>query len=237
MEYSDWNYSRGAEERFSEYAYRVLRDGIMKYKLAPGAPIIEAEIADVLRVSRTPVHEALARLRDEKLVDIQPRKESRVSKIDLVLVNDGIFIRHCVESELIETIQGNVAAPIMRRMLSNINRQRQILLEGNQFNEFNDVDDEFHMLLYLAANRAYAYQQVHKIVAHFDRVRQLARMVADFTEIDARSYDEHREIFNAIAYRAPLSMDAHAIVRRHISRLQIYMDKILELHADYFESL
>lgn len=223
-----------AEERYSDYAYRVLRDKIMKLELEPGSPLNEIEIADMLRISRTPVHEAIAKLRDENLVEILPRKESRVTKIDLVRVNDGIFIRSCVEPELITTMQGNVSGPIMQRMLQNINRQKQILQEGNLFNEYNECDDEFHMLLYLAANRENAYQQVRRVVVDFDRVRYLSRTIEDFVGIDRNSFNEHRLIFSAVVYRSPLPMDARELIRTHITRFQTCLDEIIDKYSDYF---
>jgi len=234
MEINEIKYARSPEESYSEYAYRVMRDWIMKFKLVPGAPINESEVAEALNVSRTPVHEALARLKEERLVDIQPRKESRVSKIDMVLVNDGIFIRSCVEPELIQTLQGNIAAPIMHRMLRNINLQRQLLQTGDPEDIYNDVDDEFHMLLYLAANRENLYGQVHRMVAHYNRVRYLARSIGNFQEIDERSYQDHREIFSAVAYRTPMSAKTRELIRGHITQFHSRMDEMMDLYGDYF---
>ena len=234
MEFNEAKYARNADESYSEFAYRVMRDWIMKFRLKPGAPINESEVAEALKVSRTPVHEALARLKAEKLVDILPRKESRVSKIDLVLVNDGIFIRSCVEPELIQTLQGNIAAPIMHRMLRNINLQRQLLQTGDPEDKFNDVDDEFHKLLFLAANRENLYGQVRGLLADFNRVRYLARSIGNFESVDQRSHEEHREIFSAVAYRAPLSVDAHELIRGHITQFQSRMDEMMDLYGDYF---
>ena len=224
------------EESYSEYAYRVLRDRIMKFDLIPGTPLNELDLADRLQVSRTPVHEALARLREENLVDILPRKESRVSRINLLLVNDGIFARSCVEPELIRTIQGNLSSTIMHQMLQNINLQKHILDEGDLYNHFNEADDEFHKLLFLAANRENTYIQVRKMVAHFDRIRYLARSIGDFAEIDHLSFKEHCEIFSAVAYRADLSTDANTLIRRHITRFQTKMFEIMERYGDYFGS-
>ena len=231
---TEGRYAIRPDESYSEYAYRVMRDRIMKFELVPGTPINESEVAERLQVSRTPVHEALAKLRDENLVDILPRKESRVSKIDLVRVNDGVFIRSCVEPELINTIQGNIAAPIMHRMLKNMNLQKQILQEGNPANEFNEVDDEFHRLLYIAANRENTFVQVRRMVTHLDRVRYLARGLGDFVEVDENSYREHREIFGAVAYRSALNMDARELIRNHITRFQRCMEEIMDRFGEYF---
>lgn len=48
--------------RASERAYRLLRDEIVHWELAPGTALAEVELAHRLDMSRTPVREALARL-------------------------------------------------------------------------------------------------------------------------------------------------------------------------------
>jgi len=221
-------------ESYGSFAYRVLRDRIMKLDLLPSTPIVEADIAEELEISRTPVHEAVMRLRDETLIDILPRKESRVSKIDLARVNDGLFIRTCIEPELILISMGNLSTSLMHRMLLNINAQQRVLAAGNPLNEFNEIDDDFHMLLYYAANRGNAYAQIRKMLTHFDRVRYLARREGAFEEIDRQSYEEHRQIFSAVAYRSQLPTDAHSLIRSHVTRFQNRMDVLVERYSDYF---
>ena len=51
----------------SELTYRQLKDLIVSGQLEPGARLVEAQIAEDLGVSRTPVREALRRLLDEHL--------------------------------------------------------------------------------------------------------------------------------------------------------------------------
>ena len=48
--------------------YLQLRDLIVRGTIAPGAPLIETELADRLSVSRTPIRGALQRLRQEGLI-------------------------------------------------------------------------------------------------------------------------------------------------------------------------
>jgi DNA-binding GntR family transcriptional regulator len=54
----------------STAAYERLRDAIVTLKLAPGAALIEVELCDRLRVSRTPMRAALQRLQQEGLAVI-----------------------------------------------------------------------------------------------------------------------------------------------------------------------
>jgi DNA-binding GntR family transcriptional regulator len=49
-------------------AYRQVRDLIVAGRLAPGAPLVEADVSERLGVSRTPVRAALQRLKQEGFV-------------------------------------------------------------------------------------------------------------------------------------------------------------------------
>ena len=73
-----------AESRLTAKAlvYKTLREWITDGTLQPGEQIYDQEIAKYLSVSRTPVREAMQLLADQKLIEIQPGKESRVATFD-----------------------------------------------------------------------------------------------------------------------------------------------------------
>lgn len=62
----------------SEAAARSLREDILSGAIPAGTRLGEAELADRLSVSRTPVREALSRLSAEGLVELQPNRGARV---------------------------------------------------------------------------------------------------------------------------------------------------------------
>jgi DNA-binding GntR family transcriptional regulator len=65
-------------------AYDLLRTEILDLTLPPGSPIDEAQLADRLALSRTPIREALARLASEGLIDTLPNRSTMVSNIDFL---------------------------------------------------------------------------------------------------------------------------------------------------------
>jgi DNA-binding GntR family transcriptional regulator len=65
-------------------AYDLLRSEILDLTLPPGSPIDEAQLADRLALSRTPIREALARLASEGLIDTLPNRSTMVSNIDFL---------------------------------------------------------------------------------------------------------------------------------------------------------
>lgn len=58
------------KESNREYACRVLRMNIMTFRLKPGEPLSEIEIAKLFQMSRTPVHEAITTLHNDWLIEI-----------------------------------------------------------------------------------------------------------------------------------------------------------------------
>lgn len=58
------------KENNREYAYRTLRENIMTLELPPGETLNENELAEKMKVSRTPVHEAILMLKEEALAEV-----------------------------------------------------------------------------------------------------------------------------------------------------------------------
>ena len=94
-------------ETNSKYAYRLLRESIMSFKLLSGEALDETVISEQFGTSRTPVREALILLKNEKLVDILPQKGSKVSFIDLNLVRQGYFTRRVIETAIFKETAGS----------------------------------------------------------------------------------------------------------------------------------
>ncbi|MCK4975637.1 MAG: GntR family transcriptional regulator, partial [Anaerolineales bacterium] len=55
-------------QRLSEHVYISLSEAIVEGKLSPGKRLRESQMAKALGVSRTPVREAFARLKQQRLL-------------------------------------------------------------------------------------------------------------------------------------------------------------------------
>ena len=72
----------GGAEDAREFAYRTLKKNLLNFVLVPGDRMSEAAAADALGASRTPVHDAFARLAEEGLLCVVPQKGTVVAGID-----------------------------------------------------------------------------------------------------------------------------------------------------------
>jgi DNA-binding GntR family transcriptional regulator len=77
--------------------YRILKQRIIKGTLAPGLPINEIDLASDLRVSKTPLREALRQLEREGFVTTTPGRGSTVAPITFQDIREIYEMREIIE--------------------------------------------------------------------------------------------------------------------------------------------
>lgn len=82
-----------------DQAYRAIKEDILTCKFQPGQNIDELSVANLLKLGRTPVHQALSRLHHEGLVDVRPRKGVIVAPLVLPDVLQVVEARLLNESQ------------------------------------------------------------------------------------------------------------------------------------------
>lgn len=85
------------KRRAADVAYDAIEAMIATLQLEPGAPVVEADLAQRTQMGRTPVREALLRMVSIGLIVQQPRRGLRVSNIDLAEHLDVILTRRVLE--------------------------------------------------------------------------------------------------------------------------------------------
>jgi DNA-binding GntR family transcriptional regulator len=96
------------QRRLTDVVYDVLLDALVESRLAPGQLLHDRDIAEDLRVSRTPVREALQRLQDVGLVEIQPGRLTRATPLVLEHVS-GVAV---VLGELL-ALAAEISTPLL----------------------------------------------------------------------------------------------------------------------------
>jgi DNA-binding GntR family transcriptional regulator len=137
-------------------AYRMLRDAIVTGELEPGAVIRDAELAERVGLSRTPVREALARLADEGLVETKPHAWTRVTPLMLREVRDALVVVRAMHELAVR-----LAVPLMTERHSHRMREANRLfaaaLDAGDVHGAVDADDALHDVpVAVLGNRALA---------------------------------------------------------------------------------
>ena len=222
-------------ESLSDYAYRVLLYNILHLNLKPNAPINEEEIATALGMSRTPVHEAIAHLYEIKLVDIYRRKMTKVSRINLMQLNEGLLARTAIEDRVVPMLIGRVSPEIREEMRDMLEKQRQCLARSSSLGEFYVYDRDFHNLFYKALGR----ESIGRIIRNLDLESMRIYNLVDydgssFNALQGDSYAEHVMLFEVVTGKRPLDFDIHAFLYNHIVRFRSNLQPYVDKYRDYF---
>ena len=77
--------------------YEQLRGRILSGRLKPGEKLDQSLLAAQMRVSRTPLRQALLRLASERLIETEPHRSAVVAPLSLVEIEDLYQSRRVLE--------------------------------------------------------------------------------------------------------------------------------------------
>jgi GntR family transcriptional regulator, rspAB operon transcriptional repressor len=213
----------------SRQVYRALRDAIIATTLAPGQRISENELAERLSVSRTPVREALIRLRDDRFVQIVPQLGTFVTRISLTALADAQFIRESLECAAVRLAAERADADDIAALRGLVLRQAEVSEHGDH-ERFALLDDEFHAALCELAGHSVAWEVAQRVKGHLNRVRRLSLPQPRYLE---EMVSEHGQVVEALEQGDPDA--AEAMLRHHLRMVLSALPAIRAQHPDYFD--
>lgn len=186
-----------------------IRDGIAEGRYLPGERLREGTIAEELKVSRTPIREAMRTLEAEGLIMIEPWKGITVATLSRRQVSDFYAYR-----ELIEGLAAEMAARVITD--DDIERLDVSLLrleDGSEQtgSELGSGNEQFHQMIFdISGNR---------FLTKSEEVINTAKILIwkPVYRNDERwefAQQEHRKLFNALRARDPII--AKAAAKEHV---------------------
>jgi DNA-binding GntR family transcriptional regulator len=211
------------------YLYAALRDLIVRAELAPGERLSETELGDSLGVSRTPVREALGRLRDDRLVEVRPQIGTFVSRISPQAVSDAQFIREALECTAVRVSAELADEESMAQIEENLRAQERAV-ERTDIDSWQLLDDTFHRSLCDLSGHPAVWLVNERAKSHLNRLRRLSLTMPDYL---STMVDAHRAVSDAVGVHDPDA--AEAALREHLRAVLREVPRIREQHPDYFE--
>ena len=214
---------RGA---LAEQVYAELKAQMNDFRLVPGDRFSEAEIGTRLGVSRTPVREALFRLRNEGLLDVESKSGWFVRPIDFGKLEQLYDLRVILESASVARLCARTEASPELDALKAIwlVPAAERLADGRRVGQ---LDEAFHATLVRAAGNE-EIARVHWDVT--ERIRIIRHL--DFTRPDRvdATYQEHAKILRAVIQRK--ADQAQLLIKSHIeqSKSEVRRISLATLH-------
>jgi GntR family transcriptional regulator, rspAB operon transcriptional repressor len=212
-----------------DQVYLALREAIVSAEFEPGRQLSENELAERLGVSRTPVREALGRLRDERLIAIVPQLGTFVTLISEQGVSDAAFVREALECASIRLAAERATDAHLNELQVNLAAQDRARDAGDA-ESFDRLDEALHGLLAEASGHEIAWVLARRANGHLDRVRRLSLPDPGYL---GEMVSEHRTIVAALATRDADA--AEAAMRHHLGMVVSGLTQIRAAHPEYFE--
>jgi GntR family transcriptional regulator, rspAB operon transcriptional repressor len=198
-------------ETLARQAYAAIRSSIWSGVITANSFYSEVQLAGALKISRTPVREALIQLAREGLVEIVPQRGFRLRSISEKERREAFELRDLVEQFVVERLASEATDEAVAKLRAILDRQAKALDKP----EFIDIDEEFHLAMPEALN----LERTRQILLTLRGIIWLSGL--DALATPARSADvleEHRRVVDAIAVHDPKK--AQAAIHDHISATQ-----------------
>lgn len=205
----------------SQKAYNFIKEAILNLDLKPGQQISESDLANQLKMSRTPVREAISKLNNENLVDVIPRKGT------FVKILSGNEIKNIYETA--EGLESMAVYLVVKRKdeidldkLSEQVENMEIALKNNDIEKWIKSDELFHIIMRKFCDNDYIIEDLKKIDTQIHLVRLMLKKISTNRE---KSTKEHRETFEKIVEGD--AKGARETMHKHWERVR---EDILEIY-------
>ena len=177
--------------------YALLKDKIVSLQYMPGQILIVQHLSEKHGFSRTPVREALVRLRDEGLLEDADGRKFRAKPITWKLISDIYDARKAIEMLAAQTVAETVSVSQLQDM-RNIVDEMQKNYDNHNFNQYFQSDLNFHNKLIELSGNEVLKSWMDRINDQQQRIRYLTTNLHSRIE---QSMPEHYHIVEKLEQR------------------------------------
>ncbi|RZL64921.1 MAG: GntR family transcriptional regulator [Variovorax sp.] len=201
----------GKSNNLTDRAYEVVRKLILQRKLTGGEVLVEGRLAERLKMSRTPLREALLRLEGEGLLVRANARSYAVRRITASHYFQCLQVRERLESQAVSLAIGRISPADVQRLRAGI----ETLDLSQQGASHWQADDEVHGMF----ARASGNEMLADTIGHLRVLCRLFEVVDPFNRIE-EDRNEHLAILDA--YGAGDVKAAEEAVVAHLRNLARY---------------
>lgn len=196
----------------SQHAYHRLRDAIRDGSLKPGQRVMEIEMADWLKVSRTPVRDAIRRLEAEGMLAHEARNGLVVTRLDRQAVMELYVMRETLEGTAARLCARHASDMEVLDLIDLVKAEQELQDDPNALLRHNR---RFHEAVHRGAHNRYLEKS---LAAVNDSMGLLGQPLMLLPHRAKAALSEHAEIARAVQKRDPDAAEEAA--RKHVRAAQ-----------------
>ncbi|MHC1726595.1 MAG: GntR family transcriptional regulator [Syntrophobacteraceae bacterium] len=203
----------------SDLTYQALKEAILNMDYASEGRLDERDLAESLRVSRTPLRDAIRRLVSEGFLRVEPRKGVYVVRKTRQEIIEILYVRAALEGMAAKLCVRNITDEAVARMREIFAPFTADNVES-RLGDFSEANVLFHEFVLKLSNCQKLQEMATNIFDHMRMVRIHSIRTGGRS---VKAIAEHLDIIEAIERR-----DGEAAaerMRRHIEDLALYVEK------------
>jgi DNA-binding GntR family transcriptional regulator len=197
-----------------EAVYEAIRNEILSGQLVPGDPLVEAQLSERFGTSKSPVREALIRLKRDGLADGTLHRTTRVATPTAADIHQACEVRIWIEAQLAANAAADPTDRLLRRLELSI-RNAERALDRDDERAYVKAVRSFSDELIKESDNRYAVQFLARLRDRLALIANASRGVAGRRK---RSIEEHKAILDAIRRGDPEA--AAAATRTHLKSIE-----------------
>lgn len=186
------NYSAPAKLSAKDRAYNQIQEWIVDGTLCPNEKINDAQLANALEISRTPVREALQLLALQGLVMMKPGVATYVTELEPGAIKKILPPLSVLQALAAETASG-LADKADIKELERLNKRFAEAIEKKDYFGALKEDEHFHGKIVKICNNSYLESSINVLQAHVRRLFFQNEII-----LSEDSVEEHNALITAI---------------------------------------
>ena len=192
-------------------AYEEIKTRILFNDYKPGDKIFESDLVESLKISRTPVREALLILEKEKLVEFDDRLGFIVRRLRPEEIDEYFNIRTLLEIYAVPLIVDQITPDEIQALEKNIS-EAEFCLGEKKFRRIIRYNIEFHEIMWRSAKSKLFFQ----IITNLSNMFLWYRAIAFIDQKDVEnSIQGHKELLAAI--KSKNMENLKKLINRHLT--------------------
>ncbi len=187
----------------TERIVQSITGAIVERRLMPGTKLVEQKIADIFKVSRTIVRQALNQLSRDRLVTLAPARGAFVAMPSVEEARQVFEMRNMLEAAMVRELCARITDPQVALLHAHLRAERQAVARGDVAQRTRLLAD-FHVVLAELLNNAVIAEAMRDLLSR----SQLISLMYQSAHSADESQREHEQVVDAIGRR-----DARAAAR------------------------
>ncbi|MBM3134131.1 MAG: GntR family transcriptional regulator [Chloroflexi bacterium] len=207
----------------ADWVTTSLREAILNGYFAPGEKLDQDQIAEELKISRTPVREAISRLESEGFIEVRPHRGAFMAMVSQQDIREVYEIRRLIEAEAVRQATPLIPESVLDELDRSLT-ETQVQFDSGDTTKHFASDIYYHKTILDFTPNRLLKEVLDGLTNRISMVRSFAQSRPGPHLVE--SLQEHRAILQAMRQRDP--EQAAGLMRLHLEKSALRVQELAQ---------